>query len=167
MVFFQAAVAVGWVEDFDFLRSKKRNPQPTLICFQVFAYCKPQITADERRRRSHPRSSVFICGLWKLFSRKKIPGNFWPGTYEPSQASIAGVTGQWPHSRGRQSVCAGSYGKGNIGFIPDRLDPCSSYRDQVSERLIFKAKEKEKKMADCYFWWLTTRIGFSRDSLEI
>ncbi|RLC13191.1 MAG: hypothetical protein DRI57_16715, partial [Deltaproteobacteria bacterium] len=31
MVFFQAAVAVGWVEDFDFLRSKKRNPQPTLI----------------------------------------------------------------------------------------------------------------------------------------
>ncbi|RLC22087.1 MAG: hypothetical protein DRI57_00735 [Deltaproteobacteria bacterium] len=22
---------VGWVEDYDFLRSKKRNPQPTLI----------------------------------------------------------------------------------------------------------------------------------------
>jgi len=38
MVFFQAAVAVvvvGWVKDFDFLRSKKRNPQPTLINSQT------------------------------------------------------------------------------------------------------------------------------------
>jgi len=28
MVFFQAAVVVGWVKDFDFLRSKKRNRNP-------------------------------------------------------------------------------------------------------------------------------------------
>jgi len=26
---------VGWVEDFDFLRSKKRNPQPTLTNAQT------------------------------------------------------------------------------------------------------------------------------------
>jgi len=45
----------------------------------------PLWAADERRwtrtaclPRSHPRSSVFIRGLWKLFSQEKIPENFWP-----------------------------------------------------------------------------------------
>ena len=44
------------------------------ICFQVSAYeeqlshCEPQMNAD---CRTHPRSSVFIRGLWKLFSQKK------------------------------------------------------------------------------------------------
>ena len=47
----------------------------------------PLWAADERRwtrtaclPRTHPRSSVFISGLWKLFSQKKIPKIFWPGT---------------------------------------------------------------------------------------
>ncbi|RLC10983.1 MAG: hypothetical protein DRI57_19575 [Deltaproteobacteria bacterium] len=31
--------------------------------FKVFAYCEPQMNADERRRRIHQRSSVFIRGL--------------------------------------------------------------------------------------------------------